>query len=480
MNTIKIISLTVAILTPTFAWSDVRLPAILSDHMTLQGGQSVSVWGWADPGEKVDVRIAGQTVKTKAGLGGQWRVQLKPMKSSSQPIDMIVKGKANTLTVKDILIGEVWLASGQSNMEMPFRWGKFPGIFDYKAEMTAANYPEIRIFKVKKARGAKETNDVEGHWIVCTPDQVTEEGFSAAGYYFARRLNGALGTPVGLIDSTWGGTRIEEWISTDGFRGQSSLKRFLAVEAGGEKVDGIKRTELFNGMIAPLSNLTIKGVIWYQGEGNASDYPAGDDYADKMRALVGGWRTAFKSDVPFYYVQIAPYLYHIERPLRVASPEAAPLIQEAQTDALSVPGTGMVVVSDLVDDLADIHPRNKKDVGERLAGWALAKTYGRSDLVFSGPRFKSMAISEGRAILTFDFVGGGLASRDKKPITWFAVAGADGVYFPAKAEISGDQIIVSSPFVSEPMDVRFAWDEGARSNLMNKEGLPAWPFRTRR
>jgi len=467
-------------LLPLTAMAEVRLPKIISDHMALQADAPVAIWGWADPAERVEVRIAGQTQSVKADQTGHWRVTLKPLSATSAPLDLQVKGKSNSLRVNDILVGEVWLASGQSNMEMPFRWAKTKGTFDYQAEMAAANHPSIRIFKVKKTHAKAPQEDVEGQWIVCDPSQVTEEGFSAAGYYFARRLNATLKVPVGLIDSTWGGTRIEEWISTEGFGTQPALARFLSVEAGGEKIDGVKRSELFNAMIAPLTPFSLKGAIWYQGESNATDAVASRDYTDKMRALIGGWRTSFGQTVPFYYVQIAPYLYHVDRPLRVTSPEAAPLIWEAQTDALSIADTGMVVVNDLVDNLFDIHPRNKRDVGERLAGMALARTYGQGAAVFSGPRFKNVSFDAGKAIIGFDDVGSGLVSRDGKPVNWFAIAGADGVYYPGQAEIVGDRIVVSSPNVPVPVAVRFAWDEGAQPNLSNREGFPAWPFRSQR
>jgi sialate O-acetylesterase len=231
-------------------------------------------------------------------------------------------------------------------------------------------------------------------------------------------------------------------------------------------------------MIAPLAPFAIKGALWYQGESNLIDYGDGAIYADKMGALVQGWRALFNQDMAFYYVQIAPHLYHVVRPAQTVSPEAEPLLWEAQTASLRIPHTGMVVTTDLVDDLADIHPRNKKEVGERLARLALSKDYGRSGIVASGPMLRAMEVAGARAILSFDHVGAGLVSADGKPLNWFTIAGADGKFHPAIATIEQDRVIVSSAWVNAPKVVRFAWDEAARPNFKNKDGLPAVPFRT--
>ncbi|UDF05122.1 sialate O-acetylesterase [Asticcacaulis sp. AND118] len=465
------------------AMAGVRLPNILSDHMVLQAGQPVAIWGHADAGEKVTVKIAGQTQRATAGADGRWKVTLKPLKRSAAPMQMTVAGKDKTLTVSDILIGEVWLASGQSNMEKPFR--NQPGqkdVFGAEEQLAAADTPQIRLFKIKKARSNTPAADVEGQWIVTTPQSLETSRFSAAAYVFGKRLHTTLNTPVGLIDSTWGGTRIEPWTAPEGMAAVPSLKRYAGVKPG-EKVDGSDVSGIYNAMILPIVPYGLKGVIWYQGESNlisGGEFPgAADDYADKMEALIGGWRGVFGQDLAFYYAQLAPHLYHVVRPHQVVSPEGLPLIWEAQTEALRIRNTGMIVTTDLVDDLTDIHPRDKVTVGQRLANLALSKTYGQSDLVLNGPKFRALSVENGQAIVSFGDTGSGLVAKDAKPLTWFQIAGADGVWRPATATIAGHTVIVSSPVVPQPVAVRFAWDEAARPNLMNAEGLPALPFRTK-
>jgi sialate O-acetylesterase len=351
--------------------------------------------------------------------------------------------------------------------------------FNAAEEIAAADFPEIRLFKVARARSAQPKDDVEGQWVKTSPASIKATDFSAAAYFFGRRIHQELGLPVGLIESTWGGTRIEPWTPREAFENMPSLAAFAEWRAASPlKLPDMQLASLYNGMVAPLAPYAMKGVIWYQGESNTIEYNDGAIYADKMTALVQGWRKAFGQDLSFYYVQIAPHLYHVVRQATVVSPQAEPLLWEAQTASLRLPKTGMVVTTDLVDDLMDIHPRDKKDVGERLARWALAKDYGRSDVVVSGPLYRGMTIEGGKAMLSFNDIGGGLAANDGKPLTWFVIAGADGEFYPATAEIVGDRLAVSSPAVPAPTVVRFAWDEGAQPNFVNKAGLPASPFRT--
>jgi sialate O-acetylesterase len=463
------------------AEAKVRLPHIFSDHMVLQSGQDITVWGWADPGERVTVKVAGQTKKTRGDLtDGHWSVVLKPLKTMDEPLEMTIKGADETTTIADVLIGEVWLASGQSNMEKPMR--NQPGqkdVFNAEDELKAAGYPQLRLFKVKRARANAPAADVEGVWVVCDPTTLDQSRFSAAGYFFGRSLTTALNVPVGLIDSTWGGTRIELWTPPVGFDSVASLSAFSeGAKTPGTKVDGTDLSTLYYGQIAPLVPYAIKGAIWYQGESNIFDIENSTLYADKMTALVTGWRKAWGYDLSFYYTQVAPHLYHVYRSNVVVSPEATPALWEAQTASMRLPKVGMIVTTDLVDDLFDIHPRNKKDIGERLARWALNKDYGKSDVIVSGPTYKGMTVDGGKASLSFDNLGGGLVARDNKALNWFIIAGTDGKFYPAKATIIGDQVVVESPKVAAPVTVRFAWDEAAQPNLMNKAGLPAVPFRT--
>lgn len=471
-----ILALLLAVALPAQAFAEVRLPHIFSDHMALQAGKPVPVWGWADPGEAVTLRFAGQTHTATADADGRWRLTLSPLKAGDAPSVMTV----NDLTINDVIIGEVWLASGQSNMEKPLGESKEgKPTFDYEKELAAADHPDIRLFHIKSAHPDTPQSDVDGQWVRCDPASLAASDFSAAAYYFGRKLNAELKTPVGLIESTVGGTRIELWTAPEGFAAVPSLSAFSEAEkTPGAKVDGvISVSTLYNGMIAPITGYAIRGLIWYQGESNVLDISDGDGYADKMTALVEGWRTVWHDDFPVYYAQIAPHLYSVVRAARVKSPEAEPELWEAQTAALRLPKTGMIVTTDLVDNLRDIHPRDKKTVGERLADLALNKTYGRIDLPVSGPMLSTLTIAGNRAVVAFDYANG-LRSRDGQPLSWFTIAGADGAFHPAAAVIDGTRITVSSPDVSHPTVVRFAWSEAAQPNLVNAANLPAAPFRT--
>jgi sialate O-acetylesterase len=446
------------------AWADVRLPAILSDHMVLQRTGTVPVWGWAAPKERVSVQMNGQARKTRAGEDGRWRVELDLSNAPAAPATLAVRGEKNEIVVSDVLVGEVWLASGQSNMEKPIgeQRGQKP-TFNAEAEIAAADHPDIRLFKVKRAKAQQPGEDVAGAWVRCSPASIEATKFSAAAYFFGGRLKEELRTPVGLIDSTWGGTRIEPWTPPG---------------AAGDTAAADKEASLiYNGMIAGLSPFAIRGAIWYQGESNIMDTDDGPAYTGKMEAMVSAWRAQWRAQFPFYYVQVAPHLYHVLRHARVVDPQSAPRLWEAQADALRIPKTGMIVTTDLVDDLHDIHPRDKKTVGLRLANVALADTYGRKDIEAYGPVFRSLSVEGARAIVGFDHADG-LGARDGKSLAWFDIAGADGRYYPASATIEGDKVVLTSPRVPAPVTVRFAWDEAAQPNLVNRAGLPAMPFRS--
>ncbi len=462
------------------------LPRVFSDNMVLPSGQPVPVWGWAEPGESITLRFAGQEKRATVGEDGRWDVRLEPLSVSSEPAELIVTGR-KALTLRNVLVGEVWLCSGQSNMEKPVgeQRGQKPTL-NHEEELRSAKYPQLRLLKVGRARSSTAARDVDGEWVVCSPENLDRSKFSAAGYFFARRLHTELGIPIGIIDASFGGSLIESWIPPAGFAEAPSLIQWERASATpGSKVtifQGATKMEvepatMFKGMIAPLVPFPVRGVLWYQGESNVY---AGDGaiYADKMRALIVGWRGAWMRELPFFYVQLAPLLYHVTRSNMVVSPEAVPLLWEAQTATMQLPQTGMIVTTDLVDDLTDIHPRNKKDIGERLARWALAKCYGRTEIVFSGPLFHRLEVHGDKATVHFEHVGEGLISKDQRPLNWFTVAGPDGVFFPASASIHGETVVVSSPRVPSPTVVRFAWDEAARPNLINRAGLPAVPFRT--
>jgi len=504
------LSLLACLISCQLANAEVRLPKVFSSHMVLQQQKPIVIWGWAEANETVTVRLGDATQQATANEHGEWKVTLPAMVAGG-PYALTVSG-SSTVTFDDVLIGEVWLCSGQSNMELGIGQAQ-----NGAKEIADANYPKIRLLKVPKHWTAEPQNDIDATWKVCTPTTVAEggwNGFTAAGYYFGRNLYQKLGVPIGLIDSTWGGTRIESWTPPEGFAAVPALRQEservqigdVRTEAHQKRMDELlheteqwleaardatralkqvpampaypeelrpphdlqNATALFNGMIHPLCPFTLRGAIWYQGEANMGE---GMRYCDRMKALIGGWRQIWsEGDFPFYFVQIAPYNYG-------GNAHTEPELWEAQAAAQAIPNTGMVVVND-IGNLKDIHPLNKQEVGRRLALWALAKTYGQPDLVYSGPTFKSMAIDGDKLRVTFDHVGAGLKSRDAQPLDWFEIIDADqGGFVKANAEIDGESVILSAPGVNHPVAVRFAWSMLAEPNLMNSERLPTGAFR---
>jgi len=501
-----VISTCIAV-TPVSA--DITLPSVIDSSMVLQRGISVPIWGWANPRERILVKIGSNQVETRADEQGKWMVKLPPTQAGG-PYEMTIKGK-NTIKLTDILFGEVWFCSGQSNMDMGV------GVCDNaEQEIAAADYPQIRLFKVPRKPSGRPLSDVDADWRLCSPDTIASGGwggFSAAAYYFGRELHQQLDVPVGLINSSWGGTRIEPWTPPVGFEQVPALadisQKVHSADAEYEKDVSskladieqwtkqakkalakdslvplppdfpqyslsstghpVQPTELYNGMMHPIVPFAIRGAIWYQGEANLSDAML---YYEKTKALIGGWRQVWGlGDFPFYFVQLAPFRYG-------GSPFRLPEIWEAQTASLSIPNTGMAVTVDIVADLDDIHPTNKQDVGKRLALWALAKTYGRTDLVYSGPIYKSMSVEDGKIRITFDHTGTGLTSSDGKPLTCFEIASSYKRFVKAQTQIDGDTLLVWSNAIASPVAVRFAWNQESQPNLSNKEGLPASPFRT--
>ncbi|WP_166831035.1 sialate O-acetylesterase [Thalassoroseus pseudoceratinae] len=447
------------------AQAEVRLPKIFSSHMVLQRDVKLPVWGWADPGEKVQVSLGDQTAEATADDDGKWKVSL-PAQKAGGPHEITVKGsKSEPIGLTDILVGEVWLCSGQSNMAWSVSRSNNP-----KEEIAAANYPKIRLFNVPRRPSATPIDDIEAKWEVCSPKTIPN--FTAVGYFFGRHLHKELDVPIGLISSSWGGTRIEPWTPVVGFEAvektQPIAKKVQDRDPKG-KYSHQDPTMLYNGMIKGFVPFALQGAIWYQGESNHRE---GALYRDKMEALIKGWREVFhNSEMPFLFVQLAPYQYGTEDPTILAK------AWEAQTESLKIPHTGMAVTTDIAN-LKDIHPKNKQDVGKRLALWALATTYGQDDLVYSGPLYKSSKVEDGKIRVMFDHVGSGLASRDGEELTWFQIAGEDGGFVDAQAKIDGDTVVVWSDEVKAPKSVRFGFHKLAEPNLMNKDGLPASPFRT--
>ncbi len=345
-------------------------------------------------------------------------------------------------------------------------------------------FPNLRIFKIEKALAAAPLADLErfDRWQECSSNALDRIHFSAAAYFFGREIHTNLNVPVGLIESSWGGTRIEPWTPPEGFEKVTSQKNFAETKPSTGKISNTRPMAIYDAMIAPITGFAMRGALWYQGESNLMGTNADNDYleyADKMSALVGGWRAIWdEGDFPFYFVQIAPFRY-FSRAHRVNSPEMLPEFWTLQSQAArQIKNTGLVVTTDLVDDLDDIHPRDKADVGHRLALLALNKTYGERNLVCAGPVLRRAKFSDGKAILKFENARGGLKSRDGQPLTWFLVAGADGRFVPADAKIADDTVEVSAIGIAKPAAVRFAWDESAQPNLCNAAGLPAEPFRT--
>jgi sialate O-acetylesterase len=493
------------------AHADVRLPQIFGSHMVLQQEKPITIWGWADPGEDVRVEIRNAQAGTKANARGEWQVKLPAMKAGD-PASVVVTGK-NVLRLDDVLIGEVWLCSGQSNLEWCLALST-----NGAAEIGSANFPSIRMFTVPQKWSASPQADVDASWWVCAPQAPGDHPlarFSAVAYHFGLELHRKLDVPVGLIQSAWGGTEIQPWTAPAGFaevpefrplfekavlsdpsspEHQTRLARFTKATTDWE--NAVRKTAgagsippakpifptelakpkdqhhpcvLYNGMIRPLQPFGLRGIIWYQGESNVED---GMIYTERMRALVEGWRDGFEQkDLPFFYVQIAPFHYG-----NLAS-NIVPEFWEAQEAALRIPGTGMIVTTD-IGDINDIHPRNKRDVGRRLALLALAQTYGISGLVHSGPVFKSFSVEGAKMRVNFNHTGEGLVSRDGNPLDHFELIDRDsGGFVPAVATIDGASVVLKADSVQNPAAVRFGWNKIAQPNLMNKEGLPARPFR---
>ena len=488
--------------------AEVTLPSVIGSNMVLQRDRQVPIWGWATPGEVVTLTLSADGVPIKppivvaADAEGNWQTKL-PAMAAGGPYTLKITG-INTVELTNVLFGEVWVCSGQSNMQWAVRVSK-----DSEAEIAAANYPTIRLFYVPRVAAGLLQKDIAADWSETTPETV--ENFSAVAYYFGRKLYKNLDVPIGLINTSWGGTRIEPWTPPVGFASVPALgsiskeikeahanyrvqlpEKMKEVEAWiaetrkaletGTRLTRMpenrhplrhhtRPTGIYNSMVHPLIPYAIRGAIWYQGESNLRD---GMRYHEKMKALINGWREVWgQGDFPFYFVQLAPFNYGG----RNANPFFLPQIWEAQAATLALPNTGMAVTTD-IGNLRDIHPRNKQDVGRRLALWALAKDYGRDDVTYSGPLYKSMAVEGNTIRLTFYHVGSGLTSRDEKPLTWFQIAGEDKEFVEANATIDGDTVVVSSDTIANPVAVRFGWHQSAEPNFVNKEGLPASPFRT--
>ena len=454
--------------------AEITLPKILGSSMVLQRNQPVPIWGTASPGEKVTVKFQKQAKTATAAASGHWNVLLDALPASSSPAAMTITG-SNTITLDDILVGEVWLASGQSNMEYTMRKNskviKTGSTTEESSvdELDRANNPAIRIFLVT-GKNLQTPDSTHTGWSVAAGDPL--RAFSAVGYFFAKELNAKLHVPIGVISSAMPGSAIEPWLAGKGINKQQPEGNQTKLE-----IDEAEPGKFYSTMIKPLAPFSIEGFLWYQGETNCFQNES-IEYTYKMQALISEWRNLWnQKDLPFYYVQIAPFYYSENAGKYPLTTETLPRFWEVQTLILKIPHTGMAVTADLVDSPEDLHPGKKWEVGRRLAQWALAKDYGFK-VTPSGPFYKNMKIEKGEIELEFDYVGSGLKSSDNKPLTSFEIAGPDGKFVSAKAVIEGNRVIVSSAVVSKPVNVRFEWDERGGANFYNKDGLPAVPFRT--
>ncbi|MEO6358917.1 MAG: sialate O-acetylesterase [Ferruginibacter sp.] len=440
--------------------ANIRLPNVINNNMVLQQQSAVKLWGWAGPAEKIFITTSwdNKTDSTVTTRDAAWTLNVKTP-AAGGPYTITFKGQ-NTIVLNNVLIGEVWVCSGQSNMEMNDGWG---GIPDIKAALPTCANSNIRFFTIPKTTSKYPQDNCGGEWITC--DSNTLKVFSAVAYFFGKKLNTEMNVPVGLISTNWGGTPAETWTETEAINNDAELKAAAAKQQPYDWWPYLPGAA-FNAMIAPVTNYNIAGAIWYQGEGNTI---APDTYGKLLTTMIGSWRKAWNKELPFYYVQIAPFTYE--------NKFISSVIREQQTKAMAYPNVGMAVITDLVNNVKDIHPKGKRLVGERLANWALAQTYHKDGLLYKSPMYKSMEVQKNKAVITFDNAPNGLVATGKN-ITEVYIAGADKVFVPATAKIEKDKLVVSSPKVPQPVAVRFSFSNAGMGNLFSKEGLPVNPFRT--
>lgn len=477
--------------------AEIKMSPVFGDSMVVQRDMPIHVWGWTKPSTTVKVDMAGHHAETESDDEGRFDVRLDPLPAGG-PHKMTVAGD-ETKTFEDVLVGEVWVCSGQSNMAWPVSNANDPDL-----ESLTANYPSLRIISVPQVASQEPKNDFDGKWEACTPETV--KSFSAVGYFFGRQLHQTLGVPVGLIDNAWGGSAAEAWVRRDILEKEGKYDELIAkwddlaktydhdaaitkwqerVKAWEKNKKGNKPraprnvlagqhrpANLYNGVLFPVLGYTIRGAIWYQGESNAG---RAYQYRDLFPLMIASWRKEWgQGDFPFYWVQLADFRSEVEQPGESDWAE----LREAQTMTMSkLPNTGEAVITDL-GEASDIHPKNKQDVAKRLARWALANEYGY-DIPFRSPTFESMTVEGSKAILQFDHIGGRLDTFDVREPIGFAIAGGDKKFVHANAKIVGkDTIEVWSDEVSEPVAVRYAWADNPICNVQSAEGLPMTPFRS--
>ena len=498
-NTGTLFTISVLLVANSLLKAEVWLPAIFGDHMVLQRNQENPVWGWAEAGEKIEVEINGQSHSTKANENGKWTVNLKSMPAGG-PHKLKIEGEDNEFYYDDVLVGEVWICSGQSNMAFSVK-----NTYNAELEIATAEYPNIRLISVPQVGTQEAQDDFKGHWEACSPESIAN--FSAVGFFFGCNLNQALDIPIGLIDNAWGGSAADAWIRRDVLEEDGRFDEMMAwwedYEANQDEeavmakyqkelaewrkngengkqpsrprglMNGNQRpANIYNGVLHPTIGYGIRGAIWYQGESNAS---RAYQYRDLFPLMIQHWRDGWEQgDFPFYWVQLADFRAEVSDPGESNWPE----LREAQTMTMDrLPNVGQAVIID-VGEGRDIHPRNKQTVGNRLARWALANDYG-FDILYRSPTYTSMKQDGNKIVLTFDSVGQGLYSFDIRTPQGFAIAGKDKKFVWAKAEITDkDEVTVWSDSVNAPVAVRYAWAENPICNMFSREGLPMTPFRT--
>lgn len=476
MNTGKLLSLAAAALMACchIASAQIELPKVIGNDMVLQQGKDVAIWGKGVPGKTITVRFAGQTVRTAVEEDGGWMLRLSPMEASSEARRMTISDGKTTIRLDGVLVGEVWLASGQSNMEYrmdrPLSRGDEPGTEVQTQLLEQGGDSRVNVLYVEKKTGV-DTLPSDG-WKTSSKETVAP--ISAPAYFFARTLADSLGVPVGIISSSWGGSQIETWMPREIIDDYADAHPDSRVNGIAESAWGTK----FASMIAPICPYTIRGFIWYQGESNLLDNPESfGSYYDKQKLLVESWRSFWgDGDLPFYYVQLAPYDYSKRKDAHPVSRDMLPQFWEIQRRLMEVPGTGMAQTTDLADKTGDIHPPYKHIVGYRLALWALRNEYGRSGLETLGPELESAIVENGRLVLDFARADG-LKTDDGGPVNCFRILYSNLKLRDAVPEISGDRLIFEIPDGLEVLEFRFAWDEASLPNLVNGFGLPALPFR---
>jgi sialate O-acetylesterase len=439
--------------------ANIRLPSVISAGMVLQQRSSDRLWGWCEPEERIRITTSwDHRVDSVVGTrDGKWEIRV-PTPGAGGPYSIELKGY-NTIVLDNVLIGEVWVCSGQSNMEMCETWG----LPDVKNELPSCYNDRIRLFHIPRTTAFYPQDDCHAHWAVCDSNEL--KSFSAVGYFFGKKLNKELNVPVGIIEAAWGGTPAEVWTPASIISSDTVLKNastLIKPANGWPCLPGY----CYNGMIAPVVPFNIAGAIWYQGEGNTGN--AGT-YGRLLTTMVGSWRKAWDKPLPFYYVQIAPFSY--------GSDPAGTIIREQESNTQQLAGTGMVVISDITGDTTNIHPKDKHDVGLRLANWALAETYHREGIVYKNPMYQNMTVKGNTIEISIMNAATGLTVKGGLAKEVF-VAGEDKVFYPAETRLEGSLLIISSRQVKKPVAVRYQFSNAGIGNIFGKEGLPLAPFRT--